>query len=171
VGFLVNKRSLVTVAIVIVTVIIAGILLLSPLIPYTKTVQVTGSRVLRYTISEWYIDGLSGNTCYEVRNDDNESGVFSVSIWVWNLPKNTGEPTSVLEIIYSPFETFNSEPQALSQGQTGAFVLENSQLTHPDGIAVAGFDYQTYVSAPQVQYSYNQTVTNHESIIQWLMHA
>jgi hypothetical protein len=166
-----NKRSLVRIAILLVSVVIASILLLSPLIPYTKTVQVTGTRFLRYTISEWYVSGSNGNTCYEVKNDDNESGVFSVSMWVWNLPKNTSEPTSVLERIYSPFEAFNSQPQALSPSQTGAFFLEGTQITHPNNIIDAGFDYQTYVSDPQVPYSYNQSITSYESVIQWLAHV
>jgi len=129
-------------------IIIAVIILVSPIVPIQYTVTKTRTRNLKYTSKAYGVYNVP--KFVNVTNKDSIGGSFSVTMKMWYNPP-LGQPE---------LEDTSTQSSFISAGATHTFYLPS------DWIIIEPMYSLTYsVSAPSTQESYQEIQTEYKSIL------
>jgi len=130
------------------TIIIAVIILVSPIVPIQYTVTKTRTRNLKYTSKAYGVYNVP--KFVNVTNTDSISGSFSVTMNKWyNTPLGQRQ-----------LEDTSTQSSFISARTTHTFYLPSDWI-----IIVPMYSFTYSVSAPSTQETYNVTQTEYKSIL------
>jgi len=140
--------------IVSLAIIVAIVILASPIVPIQYTVTKTKTRNLKYSSEVYGVYNVP--KFVNVTNKDSFGGIFSVTMKMWyNTP--LGQPQ---------LEDTSTQSSFIPAGATHTFYLPG------DWIVVAPvYSFTHSVSAPSIQEAYNVTETEYKSILNLILES